>query len=172
MNRKLCGQKIKPTFLKGGYKNHSVIKCHTYVLNHSLLPAPVQQRSQGHAPEKSSEYWRNTTTIPMTLFLVRDQVAAAVAQKALPFAHPATPPPAMDSPTKHTHSATKKISSPATKRSLDQMHSPPTKSVVYRSGTLSLDHDDDGVFDLQLPKGSCIRVTIPGGLEMKFNTAK
>ena len=79
-------QKIDPTFPKGDYKNHSVRKCHTYILNHSLLPASVQQRSLGHAPGKSSEYWRNTYNDPHDP-LVREQVAAAVAQKAFPFAY-------------------------------------------------------------------------------------
>ena len=50
------------SFPLAGFKNGSVRKCHTYILNMAMLPASVQKRSLGH--RQGSNYWANTYNNP------------------------------------------------------------------------------------------------------------
>ena len=65
-----------------GFKNGSVRKCHTYILNMAMLPASVQRRSLGH--KQGSTYWANTynnPNDPKVRTMVAQTIAAKVAHK-------------------------------------------------------------------------------------------
>ena len=153
-------QKKDPNFPKGRITNYSIRKCHTYILNHANLPASVQQRSLGHKAGSGNEYWR-TVYNDKHDSLIRDKVATAIAEKALPQTMPPSTP---TSPI--TRSMTRSQS--GSKR---QLCSPTTKAAEYKSGTCVLTHDDGDV-QIPLPKGARIKISIPGGLDMSFTIAK
>ena len=155
---------------KPGFKNGSVRKCHTYILNMAMLPASVQRRSLGH--KQGSTYWANTYNNPNDP-KVRNMVAQTIAAKLAP--KESSPSP-KNTPTRTeppiTRSATKRAAdsdSAAPKRSLTMDPRADNVSPVYKSATITFQPHDAPTFQLPLPSGTNGQLILPGGIQINFS---
>ena len=153
-----------------GFKNGSIRKCHTYILNMAHLPASVQRRSLGH--RQGSNYWANTYNNPNDPN-IREMVAQTIATKIalpLPTTSPKGTPNRFEPPV--TRSATKRSGSDVgtpqkSKRSLQDSLDKP--DAVYQSGTVSFQPENQPAFQLPLPSGTQGQIVMPGGITITFS---
>ena len=163
-----------PSFPKPfpGFKNGSVRKCHTYILNMAMLPASVQRRSVGH--KQGSNYWASTYNNPNDP-TVRNIVAETIASKvALPEPDSSTHTPTRSEPPV-TRSASKRaaqsdtIPANAPKRSLNSSMEAPNTNPVYKAATISFTPHDASTFELPIPSGTQGQLVLPGGITITFS---
>ena len=170
-------QTIDPTFPKGHFTNGSVRKCHTYILNMSLLPASVQMRSLGHKHSTGgNEYWRTTYNNPHDS-LVREQVANAVHSKtSVPFR---TTPQRQEPPVTRSQSGsgskrarTLSLTSPDSTLPTKQPSAASVPSTAppatYQSASIQFTVSENNSFTMQLPPGTVGNIVLPGGIPINF----
>ena len=153
-----------------GFKNGSIRKCHTYILNMAHLPPSVQRRSLGH--RQGSNYWANTYNNPNDSN-IREMVAQTIATKIalpLPTTSPKRTPNRFEPPV--TRSATKRSGSDVgtpqkSKRSLQDSLDKP--DAVYQSATVSFQPEDQPAFQLPLLSGTQGQTVMPRGITITFS---
>ena len=161
---------LDPTFPRHKFTNGSVRKCHTYVLNMSNLPASVQQKSLGHISARGSQLWRTTYNNPADP-TVRSAVATTIENTIQ--TDPATPPPKRQALSPLTRSATKKIAHGTIQQPASPHHGTiqqtvsPQQSAAGISISIPSTHGTQNI-SLQLPPGSVVKLTLPGGACMQF----
>ena len=168
-------QKIDPSFPRHPkICNTSVRKCHTFILNTSLLPASVQKQSLGHTSgHGSNEYWRNNYNNPRDIG-IRAQVAETVAQRVGIASTNLSPAKRsiqfVQSPPQSKRSVQFR-STPPTHNSRSVHAQSPQEFAVYKTGNIHFLNDDDD-FKMQLPNGARVSINLPGGMNLRFKISK